>query len=339
MKKRNKEMSRRKFLQSSAALSGLVLGSSLGLGYRPAHAAGKPLKWGSASLGASGYIIIEALASTVSKYSDVKGSAISTGGAAENMALLGKKEIDLGQTTSFAWTPAKHGESPYTQKIEPLQMCSYAIWSFHPIVLASSKIYKLEDLVGKRVSPGPTGGVTTYVWKILFEKAGLYDKVKWSYGSWRETHDAIKSGAIDCGGTVLVAGKPAGSLAELASSHKLRLLEIDESLIKEVRKANPGIMIFTITPEMWDAVKKPTEVISAAGILGAIPEVDNNTGYTIIKTIYDHAEEIRKISPVLKLIQMDFATKFLMEGFPVNGGAAKYYKEKDVWRNELSIRG
>jgi TRAP transporter TAXI family solute receptor len=338
MTKKHRGMSRREFLQSSAALSGLVLGNSLGFGLHPAYAAKKPLKWGSASLGASGYIIIEALASTVSKYSDVKGSAISTGGAAENMALLGKKEIDLGQTTSFAWTPAKLGESPYNQKIEPLQMCSYAIWSFHPIVLARSKIYKLEDLVGKRVSPGPTGGVTTYVWKILFEKAGLYDKVKWSYGSWSETHNALKSGAIDCAGTVLVAGEPAGSLAELASGHKLRLLEIDKGLIAEVRKANPGIMIFTITPQMWNAVDKPTDAISAAGILGAIPEVDNETGYTITKTIYDHAEEIRKISPVLKLIRIDFATKFLMEGFPVNGGAAKYYKEKGVWRNELTIR-
>ena len=331
------DTTRRDFLKKSAALSGLVLGTSFGMGIPPVQAA-KPLRWGSATPGASGYIIIEALASTVSKYSDVKGSAISTGGATENMALLGSKEIDLGQTTSWSWTPAKMGETPFKIKIEPIQMCSYALWSLHPMVLASSDVKTLDDLKGRRISPGPAGGVTTHVWRLLFEKAGLADKVDWSYAGWRESYDALRSGAIDCTGTVLVGGKPGGALAELASSHKLRLIDVDPDLIKEVTDANPGAMTYTITPEMWDAVSKPIDLISVAGILGSVPEIDNDTGYTIIKNIYEHAAEIRKISPVLRLITLDFATKFLMPAFPVNGGAAKYFKEKGVWRNELPIR-
>jgi len=328
---------RRDILKKGAALSGLALGTSFGMGVPPVQAA-KPLRWGSASPGASGYIIIEALASTVSKYSSVKGSAISTGGAAENMALLGSKEIDLGQTTSWSWTPAKNGEAPFKQKIEPVQMCSYALWSLHPMVLASSDVKTLDDLKGRRISPGPAGGVTTYVWKLLFEKAGLADKVDWSYAGWRESYDALRSGAIDCTGTVLVAGKPGGALAELASSEKLRLLDVDPDLIKEVTDANPGAMTFTITPELWDAVSRPVDLISVAGILGTLDEISNDTGYTIIKNIYDHAEEIRKISPVLRLINLDFATRFLMPAFPVNGGAAKFFKEKGIWREELPIR-
>jgi TRAP transporter TAXI family solute receptor len=321
---------RRDFLSTGLAVSGLALGTSFGMGIPPVQAA-RPLRWGSASPGASGYIIIEALASTVSKYSSVKGSAISTGGAAENMALLGTKEIDLGQTTSWSWTPAKNGEAPFKNKIEPVQMCSYALWSLHPMVLASSD-------VKTRISPGPAGGVTTYVWKLLFEKAGLADKVDWSYAGWRESYDALRSGAIDCTGTVLVAGKPGGALAELASSHKLRLLDVDPDLIKEVSASNPGAMTYTIKPEMWEAVSKPMDLISVAGILGSVPEVDNDTGYTIVKNIYEHAEEIRKISPVLRLITLDFSTQFLMPAFPVNGGAAKYFQEKGVWRKELPIR-
>jgi TRAP transporter TAXI family solute receptor len=333
-------VTRRDFLRTTAAASGLVLGTSFGVGLPPLAAqAAAPLRWGSATPGASGYIIIEALASTVSKYSEAKGSAISTGGAAENMALLGTKEIDLGQTTSWAWTPAKNGDAPYNTVIEPVQLASYAIWSLHPMVLADSDIRTLDDLKGRRVSPGPQGGVTTYVWKVLFEKAGLYDQVEWSYGGWRESYDALKAGSIDCTGTVLVAGKPGGALAELSSTRKLRVLDVDPDLIKAVQESNPGAMTYTLTPENWDAVEKPVDVVTVAGILGAVPEISADTGYTIVKNIYDHAEEIQKISPVLRLIKLDFATQFLMPAFPVNAGAAKYYKEKGVWRDELKIAG
>ena len=336
---RSGKVTRRGVLAGGGALSGLAIGTSFGMGLPPlAFAADGPLRWGSATPGASGYIIIEALASTVSKYTDAKGSAISTGGAAENMALLGSKEIELGQTTSWSWTPASKGESPFKQPINPLQMLSYAVWQLHPMVLADSKFRTIEDLKGRRISPGPAGGVTAFVWKVLFEKAGLADKVEWSYAGWRESYDALKSGAIDATGTVLVAGVPGGALAELASTRKLRLLDVDPDLIKEVQASNPGASTFEITPEMWSAAPHPMKLISVSGILGAVPELSDETGYAIVKTIYEHAEEIRKISPVLRLIKKDFATQYLMTEFPVNGGAAKYFKEIGVWREDLHAR-
>jgi len=337
MTQSSSRLSRRDLLQVSAALSGLAVGTTMGFNVPLARAA-KPLRWGSASPGASGYIIIEALASTVSRNSDVKGSAISTGGAAENMALLGTKEIDLGQTTSWSWGPASRGEAPFKQKITPSQLLSYAIWSLHPIVLASSNIRTLDDLKGKRVSPGPAGGVTALVWKVLFEKAGLADKVKWSYGGWRESYDALKAGSIDCTGTVLVAGKPGGALAELSTTHKLRLLEIDPAVFKAVRATNPGALTLTLTPDNWTAVDKPIDAISVGGVLGAVADLPADTAYTIVKTIYENEEAIRKISPVLSLIRKDFATKFLMDAFPVNAGAARYFKETGLWRDDLKVQ-
>ena len=72
--------------------AGLVLGNSLGLGWRPAFAQEKPLRWGSASLGSTGYVIIEALASTVNRVTDIKGASVATQGAVENMALFGRGE-------------------------------------------------------------------------------------------------------------------------------------------------------------------------------------------------------------------------------------------------------
>jgi TRAP transporter TAXI family solute receptor len=327
-------LSRREAL---AALSGFAFGWSLG-GVPLLLAQRTPLRWGSASLGSTGYVIIEALASTVSRHSDVKGSSVATGGAVENMALIGRKEIDLGQTSSLEWPIAYKGEAPFKQKIEPVQLLSYAIWSLHPVVKAESGINKLGDLAGRRVGPGPAGGNTALLWKVLFTKAGLYDKVRWSFASWRETYDGLRAGALDCIGSILLDGRASTILKELETTVKLKPVTIDRGLIEAVQRDYPGAILYTVPPDRWAALDGPLDTPAASGILGTRPEIDDATGYTIVKTIYDNAEDIRKISPDLALIRPELATKFLLPGFPVNGGAAKYYKERGVWRHDLTAR-
>jgi uncharacterized protein len=323
--------------QALAAASGIMIGSSLG-GFRPARAQAAPLRWGSASLGSTGYVIIEALASTVSRLSDVKGSSVATGGAVENMALIGRKEIDLGQTSSLEWPIAYAAGAPFKQKIEPVQLLCYAIWSLHPIVRADSGIKTINDLVGKRVGPGPAGGNTALLWRLIFTKAGIYDKVRWNFASWRETYDGMKAGALDCIGSILVDGRPSSILNELESTVKVRPVVLEPDLIKEVQKDQPGAILHTVTPDRWTSLDAPLATPAASGILGTRPEISNDTGYTIVKTIYDNADDIRKISKDLAMVRIDQATRFLLPGFPVNAGAARYYKEKGVWRNDLTER-
>jgi hypothetical protein len=319
-------------------MSGLLVGTSLGLGYRPLAAAGRPLRWGSATLGSTGYVIIEALASTVNRLTPLKGASVATGGASENMALLGQKEIDLGQTTSWEWQPARKGEAPFKQKIEPVQMLSYAVWTLHPLVRADSGIKRLEDLAGKRVSPGPYGGVTPHLWKVLFEKAGLYDKVRWTYASWRETYDAFKAGAVDCIGSIMIDGRPSPIMRETETTHKFRPLPLDLALIREVQKVNPGTLIIPVGPDKWQSLTAPIDTVGASGILAAAREISDDDGYTIVKTIYDNADDIRTIAVDLNMIRIENATRYLLPGFPVNAGAARYYREKGVWREDLTAR-
>src|SRR5215510_2692500 len=94
---------RRSFLGGAAALAGTAAA-----GIDPALAA-KIYQWGSSSLGSTGYVIVSVLAATVTKFSKLRNSSLSTSGASENMVLLGDGTIDLGQTTSADWKPATEG--------------------------------------------------------------------------------------------------------------------------------------------------------------------------------------------------------------------------------------
>ena len=59
--------------------------------------------------------------------------------------------------------------------------------------------------------------------------------------------------------------------------------------------------------------------------------------YTLTKAVYDHTAEAQKASKLMANIRLDFATKYLMKGVPVSAGAARYFKEKGAWRDELTI--
>jgi TRAP transporter TAXI family solute receptor len=151
----------------------------------------KTLIWGSASLGAAGYVIIEALAATLNKSGlDFRNSSISTQGSMENLILLSQKEIHLGQTTSSDLFLAYNGLEPFKGKVDFNQVMSYAYWALPISVPEDSKITKIEELDGKKVSMGPAGGATVALWQAVFDEYGI--EVEPVYLSWQESADALK---------------------------------------------------------------------------------------------------------------------------------------------------
>jgi TRAP transporter TAXI family solute receptor len=207
-----------------------------------------------------------------------------------------------------------------------------------PIVLERSAIQSFEQLAGKRLSPGPAGGSAATLYRTLLEQAGMLDKVRLQFGSWRECFDAIKGGAVDCTVSVAYSGKPAAVVTELEAAHKIRVLEVPKGPLEKANAINPGILIGETSPERWPASgPKPLVEPGFSGVLAAHPRITPEMGYEITKTIFDRAEEVRKIAAELQEIRLDFATKYLLKGVPVNAGAAQYFKEKGVWRDELTI--
>lgn len=304
----------------------------------PARAAERTLRWGSSSLGSTGYVIIEALASTVSRHTDIKNSSLATAGGAENMALIGSGQLELGQTTSSDWKLATEGLPPFRSPVEAQQMLSYTVWNIPLLVRADSGIESVADLAGKRVMPAQAGGGTALMVKTLLEAAGVADKVRWNYGSWNDTYNAFKSGAADAVAAVLTSGRPSPQVTEVQSAVALRVLPFEEEVLQKARQINPGILRAEVTPQQWNAVGDKTLMIpSIAGILAVRPDIDAETGYKIVKAIYDHAEDVRKVGIQLQDVRPDFATKYLMAEYPVHPGAARYFKEKGLWRDDLQV--
>ncbi|MDX5361857.1 MAG: TAXI family TRAP transporter solute-binding subunit [Alphaproteobacteria bacterium] len=308
--------------------------ASTGLLRATTSLAQQSFQWGSSSIGSTGYVIMEGLASTVNRHTDLQNASMATSGGTENMQLFHEGVIQFGQTTSTDWLPASRGEAPYPQPITVHQMFAYTLFNCTPMVRADSDIQTLDDLKGRRCMPSPAGSSTATMWRVLFEAAGIKDEVEWTYGSWRESYDALRGGAVDCIPSLLTNGRASPIMSELATTVPVRILPIPDEVMKKARALNPGISR-GIIPAGAAGIAEETGAASFSGVLGASPNVSEEHAYQVIKAVFDNAEEVRNLGVQFKDIAIDFAAEYLVAGFPIHKGAARYFKEKGVWRDDM----
>ena len=292
-----------------------------------------PYVWGSASLGSAGYVIIEALVSTVNKYEkSFRNASISTQGGTENVVLLSQGQIDFGQATSNALYDGYNGLSPFTSKVDFAQVMSYAYWAFPIGVPENSSIKKIEDLNGKKLSVGPAGGATQQVVMAAIKEYGI--NVTPVYLSWAESVNAFKTGQVDAATMLFVNGTNLSpAFVELIQTHPFRLINMDSQKIKNASKKNNGILQANV---QWDG---QTIIASGnSGILAADPKIDEDVIYKICKSLFENEESVRKIAKVeLAFFSLENALEMIIPEYPIHKGAAKYYKEKGLWKDNYVI--
>ena len=329
------KVNRRQVLQSAAAL-GLV-SAIPGAAPGAAMAQSSNLRWGSSSLGSSGYVILEALANVSNQHTDLKSAVQATAGTTENFVLMGRNKLDIAHTTSLDWVAAKAGQKPYPGQIEANQLLGYVRWMNPPLVKADSDIKTIEDLRGRTYSSSKPGAGATTASRILFEVAGIAEDVKWVYGAWGEIYDNFGLGQIDCVHGIFPNGYPIGIITKAEARAPLRALEYPEEILQKANEMNAGLLSATLTPDTWPALDKPIRCPALAGILGAATSVSAEVGYAVTKAVLDNAEEVRKFGQALAGVNIETAIDNLLIGYSVNAGAAQYYKEQGVWREELTI--
>ena len=297
----------------------------------------RSLRWGSSSLGSSGYTILEALANVTNKYTDLRNAVQATAGTTENFVLMHRDELDIAHTTSLDWVNAKAGNKPFPGVIEANQLLAYVQWKAPHLVKADSDIMTVADLAGRRYSPSKPGSGAATMANILFEAAGILDDVEFVYGAWGEVYDNFGLGQIDAVHGIFTNGFPAGVVSKAEAVAELRALEYPIEVLEKANAMNAGVLIGTLSPDTWPGVDKPIKVPALGGILGADTTVTAEEGYAITKAVLDNAEEVRSFGTVLAGVTPENAVESLLVGHPVNAGSAQYYKENGLWRDELTI--
>jgi len=249
----------------------------------------------------------------------------------------GKLMVTYGNTVVAEQAYADTG--PFTKtplgKIKVQQALPLFPFTFFMTVHKSSDIYKMDDLVGRRVSlTTPAHGIFPPAMDV-FKAIGLWDKIDHKSMALSDLAGAMTGGIVEsCMMFVVSDCTTAGALREVEARTDMRALTFSEAQKKKIR-ALPGIG-FRSAKNVFKELKQET-IPGWAYYYGWYfsPKADPEVVYEIVKTTYEFRKELTK-SGIAFTPFSEQANELLQAGFtatphvPLHPGAEKFYKEKGI---------
>lgn len=205
------------------------------------------------------------------------------------------------------------------------------------VVRADSDIYSIADLRGRRVHLGMAGGFGGIMTKGAFRGEGL-DIDKGDYkGIYVPTEQALdqlrdKTGVDDA---LVWGGIPQPLITGLSYKVPLRQLSLTKEGFEKVQKdfvLGPYTLLITLSPEEIKEAYGGGVVNTTPVYTWTIPmmvvvdkDMDEELAYTLVKTFWEHLDEVKSVSKQLKRLTFETALENLSA--PFHPGALRYYKE------------
>ena len=276
-----------------------------------------------------------AYAELVNKYMDgYTAVAEVTGASVENVGLISRGDSDIALALAdtvyqaYTGTGAFDGQDGRPSALENLRALGSAYPNaVHIVALAGSGITTLQDLQGKRISVGAPGSGTEVSAQTILNANGItYDDINAQRLNFNETADALRDGQLDAG--FLSVGPPTSSLLDLATTRDVVLIPLSEEEVQASIDADPTFASYTIQSGLYPGQDADVMTVGTPNVIVVGAEMDEELAYTLIKTIYDHIDEVIAVHPSAK----DTTPEFSLESTPIplHPGALRYYEEQDM---------
>jgi TRAP transporter TAXI family solute receptor len=292
-----------------------------------------------------------AFSSVVSENSDrIEMSAQTTGGTTANPRLIDQGQIDIGQSTHNLLWRANRDAGPYADPPIEKTICQTFSYMTLDVFLVKRQeasalegVTRVEDLPeGTNISFGPRG---TSAWDLANDGLGLLgveDSQEYfnvSTMGLGDQADAMNDGRIDvC--TCYTANQETliGWIQQLDAQVDVDVLEwgITEDM---AANAEVPVAVADVPGDTWNQeITHDPYTALPLGYTTAIPaDISDDLVYEYTEILMDNVQDVRDASAVLARHGPDFATEWLQpSGVPVHPGAEQYYKDNDLWDENLT---
>lgn len=275
----------------------------------------------------------------------IKLRVIPAGTDMARLIPLRSKEVDFTATGVAAYF-AQEGLEEYANRDWGPQEFRYMWLAQHPgfpmAVRATSDIYKLSDLRGKKV-PFIPGAASVNIAVTLFLKAGgltWNDVVRVEVPSYGAAAKAVLSGTVDtCAYNVT-----GGDMYELeASPYGIRYLSppaADKEAWKAIKSVIPFYAPSQSTMGAGVSKEKPADTMTYPYplFLGYAEQLSNDIAYFITKATHEAYPVVSEKDPsgAMKVCWPMEANLRLFESgacWPFHDGSVQYLKEKGLWKD------
>ena len=254
------------------------------------------------------------------------------GGA--NEIKVSRGETELGLSSSILMGPALNGEEPFKQKLPNLRALSFLHTNDMIMIIdGRSGLQSVEDLKTKQVRIGThqkNSFMELGTRKFLAAYGITYEDIekrggKVFFGPFSRLIDQMRDRKIDA--FVEPIPTPTSILIDASATIKLIVPPIAESIVKsEIEKF--GFQPIVIKKETYPFMMKDLNTYGVDNILIASAEMPEDTAYSIVKSMYDHLDDLRKVGYMRQLTPEKMA--MVGAGIPLHPGAQKFYKEIGV---------
>ena len=273
------------------------------------------------------------------KYLGVAGIPTKTSGGEETARLIHSGNLDIGFITPDVAYDAYKGIGNF-KDIGPVPIRVFLQdfpLNHNLVTLEGSGINSWADLKGKSGYYKARGSsVSELLWQASLNAYGIKESdldKSLVYDRASEWVNAIKTGKADFG--VDCGFHPSGKFMELASTHPMKIINVDDAHIEMIQKQLPWAFPLAIPGGIYKEMTKNVQTAAFAVIIDCRKDLPDDFVYAVTKMIWDHFDEFKTYHPVCKLFSPEAVKR---TNFAYHQGAIKYYREVDLWTEQLDRR-
>jgi uncharacterized protein len=258
--------------------------------------------------------------------SELDGTVVTvqeTNASVDNMQLLASGQAQLAFALGDVVSDAVNGENTFT---EPLPVCSLGnIYNnyTHVFTTAETGITTIEDLRGKRVSPGAVGSASEVTADRIMQAAGIDPQadIERAQLGVAETVAAIQDGTVDAG--FWSGGLPTGAIVDLASTDDLVLIPTGEYADEMAAEYGDYYFALDIPAATYEGQEEASPQIVSPNILVVRDDMDEQLQEDITRTIFENQEQLLTVHPAAE--ELDPATADEVTFIETCPGAQAYF--------------
>lgn len=245
----------------------------------------------------------------------------------DNMLLIDSGDVDLAFVLSDTAYAASQGEDPFEAPVDAMSLVTLYNNFTQVVVNPDAGIESVEDLAGKRVSTGSPGSGTEVIALRLLEVAGVSaDDFEQERLGASESAGAFKDGQIDA--FFWSGGLPTSAITDLGATPNVTMQILDTSEYVDAMKEQFGqfYTVDTIPAETYPNQTEPVDTIVVPNILVVSGDFDEDLAYDIVKTMFEHKDELVAVHPAANALTLESAMN--SEALPYHPGALRYFEEQ-----------
>jgi TRAP transporter TAXI family solute receptor len=258
---------------------------------------------------------------------EVNVTNVETGASVENARLLIRGDVDFClmdvSIQDRLWNGLEEFKGRQNQTIRNLWLTT--VIPHTVFVTKESGITSINQLTGKKFSPGFTGSATASLAVRLFEANGI--KPVWYRSGLSAMVDAVKNRELV---GYVKSGFPDTTVQDIASLIPIVLLPITDEAMAKGNAKYPGMFVKTIGPaKSYQGQDQDVPTYPVIMHDTGTTKLSEDLVYKMCKAFYNARDKIAK-SYKYANVALDFPKSMLIGPIPIHAGTYKFCKEMGV---------